>query len=68
MDIPKDIDVAKLMNMLSQMDKKQVEEGLNQISKMLNNNGNNSNYNNNNGGYNKNNNNGQTFNGRRNNS
>lgn len=41
MDIPKDIDVSKLMNMLSQMDKKQLEEGLNKINKMLkqNNNG-----------------------------
>ena len=37
MDIPKDIDVTKLMNMLSQMDKKQVEEGLNKINQMLNN-------------------------------
>lgn len=47
MDMPKDIDVSKLMNMLSQMDKKQVEEGLAKINKMLSeqNNGNNGNFN-----------------------
>ena len=37
MEIPKNIDMNKLMSMLSQMDKKQLEEGLNKVSQMLNN-------------------------------
>ena len=36
MEIPKNIDMNKLMSMLSQMDKKQLEEGLNKVNQMLN--------------------------------
>lgn len=34
----KNMDMAGLMSMLAKMDKKELEKGLNQVSKMLNNN------------------------------
>ncbi len=37
------IDMSKLMQMLSKMDKNQLEKGLNQVQQMLNNNNNNNN-------------------------
>ena len=37
------IDMSKLMQMLSKMDKSQLEKGLNQVQQMLNNNNNNNN-------------------------
>ena len=36
----KNMDMAGLMSMLAKMDKKELEKGLNQVSKMLNNNDN----------------------------
>ena len=35
MNIPNNLDMAKLMTMLSQMDKKQLEQGLSKMSQML---------------------------------
>ncbi len=35
MNMPNNIDMAKLMTMISQMDKKQLEQGLSKMSQML---------------------------------
>ena len=35
MNMPNNLDMAKLMTMLSQMDKKQLEQGLSKMSQML---------------------------------
>ena len=35
MNIPNNLDMAKLMTMLSQIDKKQLEQGLSKMSQML---------------------------------